>query len=97
MSTDYVLHKDGEKEVSMTERSARYDLDMFGYPQPQDEHDDVYGPQQMSADAALTVAAGIIYAVWCSYQDKADEAVAAMAVDIPRGLDFLRERTPEIT
>ncbi len=91
MSTEYIVHKDGDKEVSITERLARYDLDLYGYPPAPDDLDDVWGPQQMNADEALALAAGIIYSVWCCWQDKADAAAAMLADDIPRALDRLRE------
>jgi hypothetical protein len=31
MSTEFILHKDGDKEVTLIESSARFDLDLYGY------------------------------------------------------------------
>lgn len=39
----------------------------------------------MEADETLHMAAKIIYAVWCSYPDKADALAAALAEDIVNG------------
>jgi len=79
MSTDFVVNKRGDKEVVITERSALYDLDLYGYTWT----DLVEGPQQMSADEALNMATGIIYAIWCSHPDKANAIAQALAKDIP--------------
>ncbi|MHC4300920.1 MAG: hypothetical protein ACYS7Y_26905 [Planctomycetota bacterium] len=84
MSTSHRIHEAGpknygnpEQEVSICERSARFDLDLYGYP----PDGDTAGPQQMSAGEALDMAAGIIYAVWCSYPDRANEIVESMSFD----------------
>ncbi len=88
MSTGYILHKDGDKEVEVVEGSARYSLDLYGYGDDgcyEDNLPCVFGPQLMDADTALQMAARIMYAVWCSYPDKADAMATALAQDIPRG------------
>jgi hypothetical protein len=55
MSTSHRIHEAGpknygnpEQEVSICERSARFDLDLYGYP----PDGDTAGPQQMSAGEA---------------------------------------------
>jgi hypothetical protein len=91
MSTEFILHKDGDKEVTLIESSARFDLDLYGYfGDSEDTTLPDYlpvcgGPQHMPAEDALNMAAKIIYAVWCSYPDEADAIVARLAEDIPRG------------
>ena len=88
MSTEFILHKDGDKEVTIVERSAKFDLDLYGYtsdnacdgPTPL-----CAGPRHLSAEDALNMAAKIIYAVWCSYPDEADALAARLAEDIPKG------------
>lgn len=84
MSTSFKLHGAGhenhgnsEQEVSFCSKSGRFDLDLYGYS----HGGETSGPQQMSAKEALDMAAGIIYAVWCSYPDEANEVVEAMAND----------------
>ena len=79
MSTDFTINKRGDKEVVITERSARYDLDLYDYPGVEDI---CQGPQQMGPNEALDMAALIIYAVWCSYPDKADAMAQALAKDV---------------
>lgn len=81
-----MLYKKGDKEVEIDERSARFSLDLWGfYVDASEEPFHAEGPQNMEADEALHMAAKIIYAVWCSYPDKADALVAALANDIPNG------------
>lgn len=79
MSTDHTIHQDCDKEVVITKRSARFDLDLYGWGS---HEGDCPGPQQMSADEALDMATLIIYAVWCSYPDKADALAQALAKDV---------------
>ena len=85
MSTEFILYKDGDKEVTITESSAKFDLDLYGYFDDGDPVPLCEGPQHMSAEAALDMAAKIIYAVWCSYPDEADALAARLAEDIPKG------------
>ena len=81
MSTDFIVNLRGDdNEVVITERSARFDLDLYGYNS--DAELLTLGPQQMSPDEALDLATGIIYAVWCSYQDKAEALARALVKDI---------------
>lgn len=88
MSTEFILHKDGENEVTLVESSAKFNLDLYGYtsdnacdgPMPLCE-----GPQHVTAKEALNMAATIMYAVWCSYPDEADAMAARLAEDIPDG------------
>jgi hypothetical protein len=77
MSTEHIVLKRGNREVSIIESSAKFDLNLYGYP----EGMGASGPQNMTAEEALNMAAGIIYAVWCSYPDRADALVDAMAGD----------------
>jgi hypothetical protein len=86
MSTEFILHKNGDKEVTIVESSAKFDLDLFGYFSVGDEILPMCeGPQHMPAEDALHMAAKIMYAVWCSYPDEADAMAARLAEDIPRG------------
>lgn len=71
MSTEFVLHKDGDKEVAIVERSARFDLDLTEYY----GEGFVEGPQKMSAQEAMEMAAGILYAVSCSYPEEAEQFI----------------------
>ncbi len=80
MSTDHTINKRGDKEVVITERSAHFDLDLYGYPN--DPDDICGGPQQMCPDEALDAATLIIYAVWCSYPDKAEALGRALGKDV---------------
>jgi hypothetical protein len=57
----------------MTERSAKFDLDLDGYQS--DSECQVWGPQQMSAREAMEIAAGILYAVSCSYPAEVEKFV----------------------
>ena len=75
MSTEFTVLKRVNSEVVITESSSCFDLDLYAVP----EGMSASGPQSMTAEEALNMAAGIIYAVWCSYPDKADELVDAMA------------------
>lgn len=75
MSTDFILHKDGDKEVAIIERSARFDLDLSGYESIDHFLD---GPQHMSAKEAMEMAAGILYAVSCSYPNEVEAFVKGM-------------------
>ena len=75
MSTEHIILKRGDREVSVTESSAKFDLNLYGYPEGTPRS----GPQNITAEEALNMAAGIIYAVWCSYPDRADALVDAMA------------------
>lgn len=75
MSTEHTVLKRGNRDVSIVEGSSKFDLDLWGYP----EDTDTLGPQSMTAEETLNMAAGIIYAVWCSYPDRADDLVDAMA------------------
>ena len=81
MSTHFTAYKEGHEEIVIVESSAKFDLDLYGYSS--DEHDDVYGGQNMSAKKALDLAAGIIHAVWCSYPDEAEMLIQGMNEDIP--------------
>jgi len=65
-------------------------MDLLGYPS--DEDGDVLGPQKMSDQAALKLAAGIIYAVWCSYPDEAEALVEDLSVDIPTAWHYIKRR-----
>jgi hypothetical protein len=80
MSTQFIVHKEGISEVQIEERSSRFCLDLYDW-----STEECFGPQNMEADEALHMAAKIIYAVWCSYPDKADALVFALANDIPNG------------
>jgi len=91
MSTTFNLYKCGKFEVELTESSAKFDLDLYGYLDDKG-HDCwgqgsdipmVAGPQAMTAEETLKMAANIMYAVWCSYPDKADAMAARLANDIP--------------
>ena len=74
MSTEHIILKRDDRDVSILEGSAKFDLDLYGYP----EDADTLGPQNMTAEEALNMAAGIIHAVWCSYPDQAEALVGAM-------------------
>ena len=80
MSTDFIIHHRGLKQVVIVERSSLFDLGLIDY-----DHDDGYfdGPQQMSADEALNMAAGIIYAVCCMHPEKAEALVKSLVNQIP--------------
>jgi hypothetical protein len=77
MSTQFIVYKDGNREIEINESSSKFDLDLYGFSE-----DDFAGPQKMEADEALLMAARIIYAVGCSYPDEADALVKDMAKDI---------------
>ena len=79
MSTQFIVYKKDRSEIQIEERSSRFCLDLYDFP----SRDEFFGPQHMEADETLRMAAKIIYAVWCSYPDKADALVAALADDIP--------------
>jgi len=79
MSTDFIIHRRGAKQVVIVERSAKFDLDLVDYD-GEEPYDYSEGPQQMSADEALNMAAGIIYAVWCQDPKKARTLVDQMTV-----------------
>ena len=80
MSTEHIVLKRGDRDVSIVECSSKFDLNLYGYP----ENIEATGPQNMSAKEALNMAAGIIYAVWCSYPDQADALVDTLVDnDIP--------------
>lgn len=86
MSTTYTIYADRRFDVDIVESSATYSLDIYddGCEGPyKGFYGTVYGPQYMSAEQALDMAAGIIYAVWCMYQEKAEDLVRALAEDIP--------------
>jgi hypothetical protein len=89
MSTEFILHKDGDNEVTLVESSAKFNLDLYGYYDDSGDriHDipACYGPQHMPAEDALNMAAKIMYAVWCSYPDEAEALAARLAEDIPKG------------
>ena len=89
MSTEFILHKDGAKEVMLAESGAKFDLGLSGYHGYSGGLDflpECEGPQHMSAEDALNMAAKIMYAVWCSYPDEADAMAARLAEDIvPKG------------
>ncbi len=91
MSTEFRVHGEDGKEVWITEQSARYDLDLSGYLSDADGY--VAGPQQMSAQEALKLAAGIIYAVWCSSPDEADKLVGNLSADIPTEWNQIQRRS----
>lgn len=74
MSTEHIILKRGDRDVTLTEGSAKFDLNLYGYPEAMGAS----GPQNMSAEEALNMAAGIIHAVWCSYPDQAEALVGAM-------------------
>jgi hypothetical protein len=80
MSTDFTVFKKSGQEVSICERSARFDLDLYDMSI---DGDYIEGPQQMSAQEALDMSIGIIYAVWCSYPDEAEAVVQQLCKDIP--------------
>ena len=75
MSTEHIILKRGDRDVSILEGSAKFDLNLYGYPEGTPRS----GPQNMSAEEALNMAAGIIYAVWCSCPDQAEALVDVMA------------------
>jgi hypothetical protein len=92
MSTDFIINKRGDKEVVITERSARFDLDLYGLDLFSGDPLHIPGPQQMSADEALDAAALIIYAVWCSYPDEAEAMARCLARNTPRVAMDAQER-----
>jgi len=81
MSTQFIVYKKDRSEIQIEERSSRFCLDLYDFPSSCSA--EFLGPQHMEADETLRMAAKIIYAVWCSYPDKADALVAALADDIP--------------
>ena len=84
MSTEFILHKDGAREVTIVESGAKFNLDLYSYFD--DDTLSMYeGPQHMYVEDTLNMAAKIIYAVRCSYPDEADALAARLAEDIPRG------------
>jgi hypothetical protein len=85
MSTEFIINKRGEKEVSIVEMSSTFCLDLYGYPEDGLDREEplVEGPQRMTADEALNMAARIMYAVWCSYPNKAELMAQKLADDIP--------------
>lgn len=82
MSTQFVIHDEGDKEVVIDERSAKFCLDLYDYPYDV-ECGCTEGPQRMTAKEALDMAAGIIYAVWCSYPDEANQLTSEIRASIP--------------
>lgn len=89
MSTQFIVHIEGMSEVQIEERSSRFCLDLYDWSCANPVQGDFYGPQHMEADETLRMAAKIIYAVWCSYPDKADALVATLANDIPNGVNSI--------
>jgi hypothetical protein len=81
MSTCFTILKVPDGAVVITERSAKYDLDLYDAAVVCRGDDFVEGPQGMTAYEALKMAAGIIYAVWCSYPDMANHLVESMTGD----------------
>ncbi len=75
MSTDFIIHHRGAKQVVIVERSSLFDLDLLDYD---NEDGDIDGPQQMDANEALHMATGILYAVWCSNPEKAEAWAQSM-------------------
>ncbi len=86
MSTEFILHTEGDKEVTITESSAKFNLDLYGYFDDGEPTPLCEGPQYIFAEDALNMAAKIMYAVWCSYPDEADAMAARLAEDIPKGV-----------
>jgi hypothetical protein len=89
MSTEFILHEDDKWTVTICEVSAAFCLDLDGYYEGPDYigavRPYVCGPQHMTAEEALKMAAIIIYAVWCSYPDEAEALAAALNDNVPRG------------
>ena len=75
MSTSFIVHREGNREVMITESSSLFDLDLFQFPAGGGHAE---GPQEMSADEALHMATGFLYAVWCSYPEKTQAWVESM-------------------
>lgn len=75
MSTTYTVYRDKEQEVDITEGSAKFDLDISTC------EEDFLGPQNMEADKTIEIAIGILYAVWCCWPDKVNEAIERMSND----------------
>jgi hypothetical protein len=84
MSTPFTIYKKGDAVIEINESSSRFDLDLYHFLRG-----DFLGPQHMEADEALFMASKIIYAVWCSYPDKADALVKALAEDIPNNQRYI--------
>jgi hypothetical protein len=93
MSTEFIINKRGEKEVSIVETSTTFCLDLWGYSEDGLDREEplVEGPQRMSADEALNMAARIMYAVWCSYPVAANIMAQRLAHDIPTAYDHMPE------
>ncbi|MHC4301384.1 MAG: hypothetical protein ACYS7Y_29300 [Planctomycetota bacterium] len=91
MSTEFILYSCGEKEVTVVESSAKFSMDLWGYfgdsldTTLPDDLPLVCGPQHMTHEEALDMAAKIMYAVWCSYPDEAEARARELAEDIVRG------------
>jgi hypothetical protein len=85
MSTEFIINKRGEKEVSIVETSATFCLDLWGYLEDGIDREEplVEGPQRMSANEALNMAARIMHAVWCSYPGRANAMAKKLNEDIP--------------
>ena len=77
MSTDFIVHRRGPKQVVIVERSSLFDLDLINYDN-EEPYDYSEGPQQMDADEAIHMATGILYAVWCSNPEKIDAWIESM-------------------
>jgi hypothetical protein len=86
MSTEFVLFEDSDITVEIVESSAKWSLNLCGYHTVDygDSPGETYieGPQHMTAEEALRMAATIIYAVWCHKPDQATAMVARMNKDI---------------
>lgn len=80
MSTTFPLHDTGHVELTITESSAKFDIDV--HLKRHDEWPEI-GLDALTPEEALRIASRMIYAVWCSYPDEADALVAELAKDIP--------------
>jgi hypothetical protein len=76
MSTTFPLHQSEYIDLEITESSARFDISM-------ESMDFELLLSALTPDEALRIASRMIYAVWCSYPEEADAAVAELAKDIP--------------
>ena len=89
MSTEFVVHSRDDCTVEICERSGLFDLDLNGYT-PGDK-----GPQRMEPAVALTMAIGIIYAVWCSHPIATSRMIDWLANDyLPELWNKIQPRKP---
>lgn len=78
MSTQYRILQRRNEEIEVNESSAMYDLD--SYYESGERHQNSL--QYMTSSEAITVALGLLYAVWCQHPDEVESKLKLAAKDI---------------